>query len=206
MNMEKKINKKLLDDLRNLPKVSAPDNFEEELWKKIFSPEGKKESLWQKIFSTNKLIPAAATAIAIIIIFFLVRPNSSDYEDPFMIEPPVREDIITVSNNDAGVSGMVEQKQKIEQREWKSDESSRSILKKELTLPGTDSSVKENLTESTQTPEALSKSAIVINDEAQYEIDKEELNFLKRNLTELEKQEIIELKRKINDSDTPKAE
>lgn len=206
MNMEKKINKKLLDDLRNLPKVSAPDNFEEELWKKIFSPEGKKESLWQKIFSTNKLIPAAATAIAIIIIFFLVRPNSSDYEDPFMIEPPVREDIITVSNNDAGVSGMVEQKQKIEQREWKSDESSRSILKKELTLPGTDSSVKENLTESTQTSEALSKSAIVINDEAQYEIDKEELNFLKRNLTELEKQEIIELKRKINDSDTPKAE
>lgn len=206
MNMEENINKKLLDDLRNLPKVSAPDNFEEELWKKIFNPESKKESLWQKIFSTNKLIPASATAVAIIIIFFLVRPNSSDYEDPFMIEPPVREDIITISNDDAGVSGMIEQKQKIEQQEWKSDESSKNNLKKELTPPIADSSIKDNLTESTQTPNALSKSANVINDEVQYEIDKEELNFLKRNLSEQEKQEILELKRKIKASDTHKVE
>lgn len=206
MDMEENINKKLLDDLRNLPKVSAPDNFEEELWKKIFNPESKKESLWQKIFSTNKLIPASATAVAIIIIFFLVRPNSSDYEDPFMIEPPVREDIITISNDDAGVSGMIEQKQKIEQQEWKSDESSKNNLKKELTPPIADSSIKDNLTESTQTPNALSKSANVINDEVQYEIDKEELNFLKRNLSEQEKQEILELKRKIKASDTHKVE
>jgi len=206
MNMEENTNKKLLDDLRNLPKVSAPDNFEEELWKKIYKSEEKKESFWQKIFSTNKIIPAAATAAAIIIIFFLVRPNSSDYEDPFMIEPPVREDIITVSNDDAGVSGMIEQKQKIEQQEWKSDESKRSSIKKELTKPETDSSIRDNLTESTQTPESLSKSANIINDEAQYEIDKEELNFLKRNLTEQEKQEILELKRKIKASDAQKAE
>lgn len=204
--MEENINKKLLDDLKNLPKVSAPDNFEEELWKKIYNPEVKKESFWQKLFSTNKLIPAAATAVAIVIIFFLVRPNSSDYEDPFMIEPPIREDIITVSNDDAGVSGMIEQKQKIEQQEWKSDKSTRNNLKKELTSQETDSSVEDNLRESTQTPEAFSKSTNVINDEMQYEIDKEELNFLKRNLTEQEKQEILELKRKIKASDTPKAE
>lgn len=206
MSMEENINKKLLDDLRNLPKVSAPYNFEEELWKKIYNPEVKKESFWQKLFSTNKLIPASATAVAIIIIFFLVRPNSSDYEDPLMIEPPVREDIITVSNDDAGLSGMIEQKQKIEQQEWKSEESNRNSLKKESSTQETDSSIRDNLTESTHTPEALSKSANVINDEVQYEIDKEELNFLKRNLTEQEKQEILELKRKIKASDTPKAE
>lgn len=204
--MEENINKKLLDDLRNFPKVSAPDNFEEELWKKIYNPEAKRESLWQKLFSTNKLIPAAATAVAIIIIFFLVQPNSSDYEDPFMIEPPVREDIITVSNDDVGVSEMIEQKHKIEQQEWKSDESGRSNLKKELAMQSTDSSTRDNLAESTQTPEALSKSANVINDRAKYEIDKEELNFLKRNLSEQEKQEILELKRKIKASDTQKDE
>lgn len=206
MNMEENINKKLLDDLRNLPKVSAPDNFEEELWERIYKPEDKKESFWQKTFLTNKLIPASATAIAIIIILFLVQPNSSDYEDPFMIEPPVREDIITVSNDDAGVSGMIKQQQKIEHQGWKSDESNRNSLKKELTSQGTDSSVRDNLTESTQTPEALSKTANVINDEAQYEIDKEELNFLKKSLTEQEKQEIRELKRKIKASDSPKTE
>ncbi|MGQ9644182.1 MAG: hypothetical protein ACUVT3_10030 [Ignavibacterium sp.] len=204
--MEENINKKLLDDLKNLPKVSAPDNFEEELWKKIYNPEVKKESFWQKLFSTNKLFPAVATALAIIIIFFLIRPNSSDYEDPFMIEPPVRKDIITVSNDNAGVSGMIEQKQKIEQQELKSDESNRNSLKKELAKQETDSSIRDQLTESTQTPKALSKSANVINDEVQYEIDKEELNFLKRKLTEHEKQEILELKRKIKASDTPKAE
>lgn len=206
MIMEENFNNKLLDDLRNLPKVSAPDNFEEELWKKIYKPEEKKESFWQKIFSTNKLIPAVATTAAIIIIFFLVRPNSSDYEDPFMIEPPVREDIITVSNDDSGVSGMIEQKQKIEQQEWESDESSRSSLKKELAKPGADSSIKDNLTESATTPETLSQSSGAINDEVQFDIDKEELNFLKRNLTDQEKQEILELKRKIKASDTPKAE
>lgn len=204
--MEEKINRKLLDDLRNLPKVSAPDNFDKLLWEKIYSGEENKESFWQKIFTTNKLIPAAATFAAVIIIFSLVRSNNNDYEDPFMIEPPVREDIITISNDDVGVSNMIEQKQKIEQEELSTNESERSGLRKESASPEIDSSLKDNLTETSTAPETLNNKADAVNDEVQFEIDKEELNFLKRNLSEQEKQEILELKRKIKASEAPKAE
>lgn len=204
--MEEKINKKLLDDLRNLPKVSAPDNFDKLLWEKIYSGEEKKESFLQKIFATNKLIPAAATFAAVIIIFFLVRSNNNDYEDPFMIEPPVREDIITISNDDVGVSNMIEQKQKIEQEELSTNESEMSGLRKESASPEIDSSLKDNLTEPSTAHQTLNNKADAVNDEVQFEIDKEELNFLKRNLSEQEKQEILELKRKIKASEAPKAE
>lgn len=203
--MDEKINKKLLDDLKNLPKVSAPDNFDEMLWEKIYSGEEKKESFWQKIFTTNKLIPAATFA-AVIIIFFLIRSNNNDYEDPFMIEPPVREDIITISNDDIGVSSMIEQKQKTEQQELRTNESEKSGLKKESAKPEKDSSLKDNLTEPSSAPQTLSKTADAVNDDVQFEIDKEELNFLKRNLSEQEKQEILELKRKIKASEAQRTE
>lgn len=202
MNMEDRINNKLLDDLKNLPQVSAPENFEEELWKKIYTKEDRKESYWQKIFSLNKFIPATATLAAVIIIFFLITNNSSDYEDPFMIEPPVRTDIITVSNEDSGVTDMIEQKQKTDQQEWKSNQLSKRNNEESSLSPEIDSSSKDR----TEIPTAVSQSPTVINDQVENFIDKEELNFLKRTVTEQEKQEIIELKKKIKASESPKTE
>lgn len=196
MNMEDRINNKLLDDLKNLPQVSAPENFEEELWKKIYTKEDRKESYWQKIFSLNKFIPATATLAAVIIIFFLITNNSSDYEDPFMIEPPVRTDIITVSNEDSGVTDMIEQKQKTDQQEWKSNQLSKRNNEESSLSPEIDSSSKDR----TEIPTAVSQSPTVINDQVENFIDKGELNFLKRTVTEQEKQEIIELKKKIKAS------
>ena len=202
MDMEDRFNKQLLDDLKNLPKVSAPENFEEELWKKIYTKEDRKESYWQKIFSLNKFIPATATLAAVIIIFFLITNNSSDYEDPFMIEPPVRTDIITVSNEDSGVTNMIERKQKTDQQEWKSNQFSKRNNEENSLSPEIDSSSKDK----TEIPAAASQSPTVINDQVENFIDKEELNFLKRTVTEQEKQEIIELKKKIKASELPKAE
>ena len=43
MNEEEKTYKKLLDDLKNLPKVDAPKNFETELLRKINSSELEKK-------------------------------------------------------------------------------------------------------------------------------------------------------------------
>lgn len=202
MDMEDRLNKQLLDDLKNLPKVSAPENFEEGLWKKIYAKEERKESYWQKIFSLNKFIPATATVAAIIIIFFLITNNSSDYEDPFMIEPPVRTDIITVSNDDSGVTGMIERKQKTDQQEWKSNQLSKRNNEENSSSPEIDSSSKDR----TEIPSAAGQAPTVINDQVENVIDKEELNFLKRTVTEQEKQEIIELKKKIKASESSKAE
>ncbi|MFN3873218.1 MAG: hypothetical protein ACK4R9_09475 [Ignavibacterium sp.] len=200
--MEDRFNKQLLDDLKNLPKVSAPENFEEELWKKIYTKEDRKESYWQKIFSLNKFIPATATLAAVIIIFFLITNNSSDYEDPFMIEPPVRTDILTVSNEDSGVTNMIERKQKTDQQEWKPNQLTKRNNEENSLSPEIDSSSKDK----TEIPAAAIQSPTVINDQVENFIDKEELNFLKRTVTEQEKQEIIELKKKIKASELPKPE
>jgi len=100
MNNEE-INKKLLDDLKNLPKVDAPKNFETELWRKINSSEKEiKESIWDKIFSPGKIAPAAVAVVSAVIIFFVVDVNSEEMEDPLNIEPRLREDLIVYEMND----------------------------------------------------------------------------------------------------------
>ncbi len=200
--MEEKVNKQLLDDLNNLPKVSAPDNFEEALWKKIYLNDEKMKFNRKNIFSLNKFIPATATLAAIVIIYLLITKNSSDYEDPFLIEPPVRTDIITVSNEDTGVTDMIERKQKKEEQKWKSNQPAERDEEQNLSSNETDTS----LNDKTELVAGKSQPSAVMNDQVEYVIDKEELNFLKRTITEQEKREIIELKKKIKASEFPKSE
>jgi len=95
MNEEEKTYKKLLDDLKNLPKVDAPKNFETELLRKINSSEPeKKESFWDKLLSPGKLAPAAVALASAAIIFFVVDINSEEMEDPLNIAPRLREDLV----------------------------------------------------------------------------------------------------------------
>lgn len=203
--MEDKINKQLLDDLKNLPKVSAPVNFEEGLWKKIYSEPEEHETLGQKIFSVNKFIPATATLALLIIIFFLLNNNSSDYEDPFMIEPPVRNDLITISNEESGVSDLIEQKQKADQQEWKSGNQTRELRKQSKSLPMNDSSNETTTSDQAEKSRYVSPQPMVLNDEVESNaIDKEELNFLKKSVSEQEKRQIMELRKKIRVSENPK--
>lgn len=207
MIMEDRINKELLDDLKNLPKVSAPDNFEEGLWRKIYSPDEKKESLVQKIFSINKFIPAAATLIAIVIVFFLINSNAPDYEDPFMIEPPVREDLITVSNDDSDVGQMIQKKQRSNRQQIESDQAGRKLKEENSMRQMNDSTPPKSVSESSEGSGIISSQPIVIDDVIEPEtINKDELNFLKKTVSEQEKKEILELKKKIKASGAFKAE
>lgn len=99
MNEEDKTYKKLLDDLKNLPKVDAPKNFETELLRKINSSEPeKKESFWDKLLSPGKLAPAAVALASAAIIFFVVDVNSEEMEDPLNIAPRLREDLVVVES------------------------------------------------------------------------------------------------------------
>lgn len=207
MYMEDNTNKQLLDDLKNLPKVTAPENFEEGLWRKIFYGEEKKMSFWQKIFSSARFIPATATLAAVIIIFFIISSNANDYEDPLMIEPPVREDLIMVTNEDSEVSSMIEQKQKSQPQEIGNGQKIPE-LQKDINISQLNDSAKEKSTkERNESAGIMSTQPLAINDEVQSQsIVKEELNFLKKNLSEEEKREILELKRKIKISGVQKAE
>lgn len=207
MKMEDRINKKFLDDLKNLPKVSAPENFEEGLWRKIYSADDKKEYFIQKIFSINRFIPASATLVAIVIVFFLINSNASDYEDPFMIEPPVREDLITVSNDDAGVTQMIQKKQNSKQHRIESDQANRNLKEENSVQQLNDSTPQKPALEGKKSSGVMSSQPMVIDDAIESEtITKDELNFLKKTVSEQEKREILELKKKIKASEVPKAE
>ena len=79
--------------LKDLPKVNAPSNFENELSRRINQGEQtkEKESWFDKVFSP-KLVPSAALAVTAVIILFLLKGNVSDAEDPFQIIPKLREE------------------------------------------------------------------------------------------------------------------
>lgn len=97
MKNEDKIDKRLLDDLKNLPKVDAPKNFQTELLRKLNSSEEiKEESFWSKLLSPIRLAPAAVAIGTAIIIFFVVDINSERIEDPLNIAPRLREDLVVI--------------------------------------------------------------------------------------------------------------
>src|SRR5574338_543051 len=101
MNDEEKTYKKLLNDLKNLPKIDAPKNFETELLRKInLSGYEKKESFWSKLISPGKLAPAAIAIASAAIIFFVVDINSNEIEDPLNIAPRLREDLVVIKSLD----------------------------------------------------------------------------------------------------------
>ena len=86
--------------LKGLQKVDAPENFEADLQRRInsekFAKEGKK-SFWQNIFVPAKLIPSLGLAAAAVVIFFVVETNSEEIDNPFLIEPRIREDVFVVT-------------------------------------------------------------------------------------------------------------
>lgn len=81
---------KLINDLKELPKEKAPDNFEYNLLTRIqnknfgeLKPERKEHFNFVKFFAPSAVVASA------IIIFFLVLPESNhQIENPLMSEPP----------------------------------------------------------------------------------------------------------------------
>jgi hypothetical protein len=99
MNEQEETYKKLVDDLKNLPRIDAPKNFETELLRKINSSEPeKKQSFWDKLLSPGKLGPAAVAIASAAIIFFIVDISPEEFEDPLNIEPRLREDLLVVES------------------------------------------------------------------------------------------------------------
>ncbi len=87
----------IIDNLKQLPKINAPDYFEADLMRKINTGRLDIESsFWEKLFKPSKLIPTAALAVTVIIILFMVRLNPSSSEDPLTTNPKIREDITSM--------------------------------------------------------------------------------------------------------------
>jgi hypothetical protein len=99
-NDEKKY-EDVIKALKGLKEVKAFENFEADLQRKInsekFSKEEKK-SFWQNIILPSRLIPSLGVIAAAIVIFFVFDSNSEQMDNPFRIEPKIREDIFEVSD------------------------------------------------------------------------------------------------------------
>jgi hypothetical protein len=88
--------KNVIGLLKQMPKVSAPPNFESDLMRMINSGnfnEKYKLHWWDKFLLPSRLIPSAAIAASIVAILYFINPGSAEYENPFLVKPVMREDV-----------------------------------------------------------------------------------------------------------------
>jgi hypothetical protein len=107
-NDEKKY-EDVIKALKGLQQVNAPANFEADLQRRISQEKSSKEemkSFWQNIFVPARLIPSLGLVAVAVVMFFVVDTNSEEMDNPFLIEPRVREDVFAVTE-----FGEVEKKQ-----------------------------------------------------------------------------------------------
>jgi len=97
MNDEKKYDD-VIRTLKSLQQVKAPPNFEVDFKRKLNEEKfrGKSKRSIKDFLVPSRLIPSFGIAGAAIVAFLIININSEEAENPFMIEPKAREDIITV--------------------------------------------------------------------------------------------------------------
>ncbi|RPI60828.1 MAG: hypothetical protein EHM44_09740 [Ignavibacteriales bacterium] len=230
MNEEEKTYKKLLDDLKNLPKVDAPKNFETELLRKINSSElEKKESFWDRILTPGKLAPAAVALASAAIIFFVVDINSEEMEDPLNIAPRLREDLVIIESIEEIPVEQLKKSDRVKEEPGilneglvETEETETQVLpnavyeeRSEMKSKGVDKSLSDELISSklesdsfkSDDSRSLGGSAVpspVTTSAA--EISKDNLNFMQRNLSTEEKKEVQQLKMKVQTEKSSKTE
>ena len=99
-NDEKKY-EDVIKALKGLKEVQAPANFEADLQRRINSEKfssKEKKGFWENIFAPSKLIPSLGLVAVSVVIFFVVDTNSEEVDNPFLIEPRVREDVFAVAD------------------------------------------------------------------------------------------------------------
>ncbi|NOX18288.1 MAG: hypothetical protein GXO87_08400 [Chlorobi bacterium] len=87
--------------LKNLPEIEAPENFEYVLLTKIkngnFELKTEKKSVSSRWFIWA-IGPATAVALSVVLFFFVFDVSSLDQENPFLINPQVRENVAVTAH------------------------------------------------------------------------------------------------------------
>jgi hypothetical protein len=230
MNEEEKTYKKLLDDLKNLPKVDAPKNFETELVRKINSSKlEKKESFWDRILTPGKLAPAAVALASAAIIFFVVDINSEEMEDPLNIAPRLREDLVIIESIEEIPVEQLKKSDRVKEEPGilneglaETKESETQVLpnavyeeRSEMKSKGVDKSLADELisgkleSDSFKSDDSRSLGGSAVPSPvttSASEISKDNLNFMQRNLSTEEKKEVQQLKMKVQTEKSSKTE
>ena len=83
----------IINLLKQLPKITAPPDFESDLMRRINSgnfKENFKVHWWDKLLLPSRLIPASAFALSVLALFYFLNFNSVDRENPFLAKPKIR--------------------------------------------------------------------------------------------------------------------
>ncbi len=201
--------KDLTKDLNQLQEVKAPKYFEADLMRRINSEDFKNEEsttgFWSKYFSPSKVIPTAALAVAMVVMFLIIDSKPDISNDPLLAAPRERTDLI--SSNDISVEKFIKERQEIfndlKKDKSASDEisqkdsdqkSSPSLAKKSLKMEGMTSSSRSlnggNLKGNVNAPRV----------QASFAISKSGLNFRQVNLSKAERKEVEQLREKLLNS------
>ena len=104
----------VIKTLKVLQKVSAPANFEADLMRRINTEKyAEKKSFWWSFLLPSRLIPTAALVLSAVVVFFVINTNTNGSdENPLLIPPKVREDVVASTNvqNDLQMSKVPEVK------------------------------------------------------------------------------------------------
>jgi hypothetical protein len=180
--------KEVINILKGLPDVNAPKNFETELMRKIKAGNlEEKLSLWDRIFVPSRLIPSAALAITAVIVLFVMNINSGEIDNPLLVEPRIREDVI--ANTDA-IS--LEDKYSTPESDI-AKKSEREVKRDLVTMDTNIAEFKDELLSKRNKPGFSMGTSVT---EASF-IDKKGLNFRQVNLNEEEKVIVNQLKERI---------
>ena len=169
--------KNVIDALKGLQGVKAPKNFEADLMRRINSEkfEEKRQSFWEKMFLPSRLVPSAGLAVAAVLLLFFININSDEVENPLLMEPKVREDMIEAK--DVSDIPITVQEEIPGETRLGSADSNLAEFRDEISISGSRERSKTNSFAATG-----------------FAIDKEGLNFRQVNLSEEEKQRLNELK------------
>jgi len=204
----------LIKTLKSLQQVKAPPNFEADLKRRLnvekYAKEEKKSI--KRFFAPSRLVPSFGVAAAAIVIFLMVSTNPEEPDNPFLMEPKVREDMILISDTDdlnipegnlSKKSEVTEEKVIAEKKdkgrrrenfdEEKSPDESLIAGRNELALTET-----TMISEMESAPiEDVSADEFTRPVATGLAIEKSGLNFRQVNPTQKEQEEILELKKKV---------
>lgn len=182
--MEDEKVERLINDLRNLRKKEAPDNFEFRLKAKLQNSASEEPALIKK---DKKLIPAFVLASVVLLLFIIYRPFTDEYEDPFQIQPQIREDIIAYSENEdkAHLSELIND----------------SFRESDSNFQGNIAGPKYKIPQNSQDLNDRNYSS----NQYQFSISKEDLNFTRPVMNEEEKKQVQLLKQKLMSKNTNQA-
>jgi len=207
MNDDEKKYNEVIKTLKGLQKLKAPPNFEADLKRKLNAEKSVKEEKRKikRFFTPSRLIPSFGLAAAAIVIFLMVNTNSEEADNPFLMEPKIREDVVLVSDKNESVipEDNLNEKSDLVEKDIFADKKNSGVRSEKLLkerssdndlLAGREFSPSESTltaeTEITTTDEVSAPLATGIA------IRKSGLNFRQVYHTKEEKKKILELKKK----------